>query len=107
MENRDNVNEKEENWLAASIIESQNKLIETQKSAHKFYQIVILVLIAIIFAQSIYHDYKWSEFDTIVVDSGEGGNANYIGNDGDVNNYGEGISPQEKETEQQSETKAN
>lgn len=78
-------------------------LIEGQKKDKKFYKIMIFVLIGIIvlqsgyiLAQSIYHDYKWSEFDTIVVDGGEGGDANYIGNDGDINNYGEGDSTQEK-----------
>lgn len=58
--------------------------------------IIIGILILIIAAQSFYHDYKWSEFDTIVVDSGDGGYANYIGNDGDIN-YGESDSAQEKE----------
>lgn len=70
-------------------------LIEGQKSEKKFYQKIIILLIILIAAQSIYHDYKWSEFDTVVLDS-ESGNASYIGNDGDISNYGKGSSPQEE-----------
>lgn len=91
MENKDNVNEKENGSLVVDLIESQ-------KNDKKFYKIIIIILLVIIFAQGLYHDYKWSQFDTVVVDSGDGGYANYIGNDGDIN-YGEGSSPQEK-TEQ-------
>lgn len=66
-----------------------------------FQWIVIGILIIIIAAQGFYHDYKWSEFDTVVVDSGDGGNANYIGNDGDISNYGESGSTQETESGKQ------
>lgn len=38
---------------------------------------VIVCLIAAIVGISIYHDYKWSLTETVVVDSGDG-NANYI-----------------------------
>lgn len=82
------------------------ELIEGQKKEKKFYKIMIFVLLGIIlvqggfsFAQGLYHNYKWSEFDTIVVDGGEGGDANYIGNDGDINNYGENSSSPEKKPE--------
>lgn len=61
--------------------------------------ILIVVLIVILAGTNIYHIYQWSQFDTIVVDSGDGGNAGYIGNDGDINNYGEGSSPKEEERE--------
>lgn len=73
-------------------------LIEDQKNDKKFYKIIILILMIIILAQGLYHEYQWSQFDTIVVDGGEGGDANYIGNDGDINNYGESGSTQEKKT---------
>lgn len=90
MENRDNAKEKEDNGIAMEIFRTLKRVL--------FFQwIVIGVLILIIAAQSFYHDYKWSEFDTVVVDSGDGGNAGYVGNDGDVNNYGEGSSPQKEE----------
>lgn len=71
-------------------------LIESQKNDKKFYKFIILILMLIILAQGLYHEYQWSQFDTIVVDGGEGGDANYIGNDGDINNYGEGNGAQEK-----------
>lgn len=80
----------EENFFAG--------LIEDQKNDKKFYKIIILILMLIILAQGLYHEYQWSQFDTIVVDGGEGGDANYIGNDGDINNYGENDSTQEKKT---------
>lgn len=91
MENRDNVKEKENDNLVAD-------LIEGQKNDKKFYKIIILILLGIILVQGLYHEYQWSQFDTIVVDGGEGGDANYIGNDGDINNYGEGNGTQEKKT---------
>lgn len=59
--------------------------------------IIVVLLILAIVGQGIYHDYKWSNFDSVIVDSKDGGNANYIGNDGDVNNYGEDSSSQEAE----------
>lgn len=78
----------EENFFAG--------LIESQKNDKKFYKLIILILMFIILAQGLYHEYQWSQFDTIVVDGGEGGDANYIGNDGDINNYGEGNGTQKK-----------
>lgn len=72
-------------------------LIESQKNDKKFYKIIILILIGIIFMQGLYHEHQWSQFDTIVIDGGEGGDANYIGNDGDINNYGESNSAQKEE----------
>lgn len=66
------------------------------KKTIKFQWILIGVLIFLLAATNIYHIYQWSQFDTIVVDSGEGGYANYIGNDGDIN-YGESSSSQEED----------
>lgn len=90
MGDRENVNEKEPRGVAMELL-AERKMIIT------FQWIVIIVLILILAAQSFYHDYKWSEFDTIVIDSNDGGNASYIGNDGDINNYGEGSSAQKEE----------
>ncbi len=42
---------------------------------------VIVVLVLVLAATNIYHIYEWSRFDTIVVDSGDGGNANYVQGD--------------------------
>ncbi len=74
-------------------------LQETKKTIKKQW-ILIIVLIVLLAATNVYHIYQWSQYDTITVDSNDGGNANYIGNDGDVNNYGEDSSAQEKEVEQ-------
>ena len=61
--------------------------------------LLIALLISIVgnIAQGIYHDWKWSQFDTVVVDSGDGGNANYVGgeNTGGIYN-GEGYGPEEE-----------
>lgn len=54
---------------------------------------IIIILIMIVTGISIYHEYKWSSYDAVVVDSKDGGNANYIGRDGDVHN-GESSSTQ-------------
>lgn len=56
------------------------------KKRNDFNQKLIYVLLAIIVAlcialagTNIYHIYQWSQFETVVVDSGEGyGNANYV-----------------------------
>lgn len=61
-----------------------------------FQWIVIGVLIVLLAVTNVYHIYQWSQFDTIVVDSGDGGTANYIGNDGDIHNYGESDSAQKE-----------
>lgn len=42
---------------------------------------IVLLVIALV-GVNIYHNYQWSMFDTIVVDSGDGeGNANYVAGD--------------------------
>ena len=42
---------------------------------------VIGVLIIALAATNFYHVYQWSQFDTIVIDSGDGGNANLVQGD--------------------------
>lgn len=98
MENRDNVNEKEEKGIAMELLGELKNTIRKQ-------WILIVILIILLAGTNIYHIYQWSQFETVVVDSGDGGNAGYIGNDGDINNYGEGSSPQEKEPEKGNEEK--
>lgn len=100
MENKDNVVEKEEKGLAMELLAELKNTIKKQ-------WVLIVILIVLLAGTNIYHIYQWSQFDTVVVDSGDGGNAGYIGNDGDINNYGEGSSPQEETKKQQSETKGN
>ena len=81
----------EEKSIAMEIFQELKNTIRKQ-------WILIIVLIALLAGTNIYHIYQWSQFETVVVDSGDGGNAGYVGNDGDVNNYGEGSSPQEEKS---------
>lgn len=37
--------------------------------------VIILALIVALAGTNLYHIYQWSQFDTIIVDTGEGGNA--------------------------------
>ena len=58
---------------------------------------VIAVLVVALAGTNIYHIYQWSQFDTIVVDSGEGsGNANYVQGDntGGIYNGESGSTPE-------------
>ena len=63
-----------------------SEMYEDLKRATKFREKLIYILLAVIAAlvialagTNIYHIYQWSQFDTVVVDSGEGsGNANYV-----------------------------
>lgn len=90
MENRDNVKEKEDTGIAMELLGELKNTIRKQ-------WIMIVILIVLLAGTNIYHIYQWSQFDTVVVDSGDGGNAGYVGNDGDVNNYGEGSGTQKEE----------
>lgn len=66
-----------------------SEMYEDLKKATKFREKLIYILLAVIAAlvialagTNIYHIYQWSQFDTVVVDSGEGaGNANYVQGD--------------------------
>lgn len=89
MDLKENIPEQGEKGIAMELFSILKKIILIQ-------WIIIGILIALNAAQGIYHDYKWSQFDTISVDGGDGGNAGYVGNDGDVNNYGEGGSTQKE-----------
>lgn len=90
MGNEDKAVDKEQMGIASEIFCELKKTI-------KFQWILIGILIFLLAATNVYHIYQWSQFDTIVVDSGDGGTANYIGNDGDIHNYGESDSAQETE----------
>ena len=78
-----------------------SEMYEDLKKATKFKEKLIYVLLGVIAVlvialagTNIYHIYQWSQFDTIVVDSGEGsGNANYVQGDNTGGIYnGEGSS---------------
>ena len=64
-----------------------------------FLKILVGVLIAALIGTNVYHIYQWSQFETVVVDSGEG-NANYVKGDNQGGIYnGEGNSkmPEERQ----------
>ena len=82
-----------------------SEMYEDLKKATKFREKLIYILLAVIAAlvialagTNIYHIYQWSQFDTVVVDSGEGsGNANYVQGDntgGIYNGESGGTSPE-------------
>lgn len=82
-----------------------SEMYEDLKRATKFREKLIYVLLGVIAvlvvalaATNIYHIYQWSQFDAVVVDSGEGsGNANYVQGDNTGGIYnGEGGSTQEE-----------
>lgn len=54
---------------------------------------VIIVCIALLFVSNMAWLYAWNQYEYvdegIDISTDGGGNANYIGNDGDINNYGE------------------
>ena len=66
-----------------------SEMYEELKKATKFREKLIYILLGVIAVlvvalagTNIYHIYQWSQFDTVVVDSGEGaGNANYVQGD--------------------------
>lgn len=86
-----------------------SEMYEDLKRANQFKEKLIITLLCVIgvlvialAGTNIYHIYQWSQFDTVVVDSGEGdGNANYVQGDntGGIFN-GEGYG-QAQEGEQQ------
>ena len=73
-----------------------SEMYEDLKKATKFREKLIYILLGVIAVlvvalavTNIYHIYQWSQFDTIVVDSGDGsGNANLVQGDvgGDILN---------------------
>lgn len=92
----------EDKNLAPLASEMYNDLKETNRFLRKTLIaafIVIGVLVVALAFTNWYHIYQWSQFETVVVDTGEGGgNANYVQGDntGGIFN-GEGYStPEEK-----------
>lgn len=60
--------------------------------------VAVILLIIALAGTNLYHIHQWSQFDTIVVDSGEGsGNANYVQGDntGGIYNGQSGSAPEE------------
>lgn len=82
-----------------------SEMYEELKKATKFREKLIYILLGVIAVlvvalagTNIYHIYQWSQFETVVVDSGEGaGNANYVQGDntgGIYNGEGSSTSPE-------------
>lgn len=68
--------------------------------------IALVVSVVLVFISNAIWLWAWMQYDytseEIIVDSNDGGNANYIGQNGDINNYGESYSPSENsETQEQ------
>lgn len=63
---------------------------------------VIVILVLALAGTNVYHIYEWSQFDTIVVDSGTSGNANLVQSDntGGIINNGENSSSPAEEGQQ-------
>lgn len=85
------------------------------KRANQFKENVIIWLCVIIIAlvagmgiQAWYHIHMWSQFDTVVVDTGEGGgNANYVqgDNQGGIYNNGESSGQEEEKGQEQGDAR--
>jgi hypothetical protein len=74
-------------------LKEQNKI--SDKHNIRLVWIIVGVILCLV-GLSVYHEYQWSQYDKVVVDSKDGGNANYIGRDGDVHN-GESSSDETQE----------
>lgn len=88
--------------LASEMYRELKRANQFKEKVIKWLCIIIGVLIVAMGFQAWYHIHMWSQFDTVVVDTGEGGgNANYVqgDNQGGIFNNGEG-SGQEEESEQ-------
>ena len=65
--------------LAAEIYQDLKKANQFKERLICCLLIVIGALVFALAATNIYHIYQWSQFETVVVDSGDGyGNANYV-----------------------------
>lgn len=75
--------------LASEMYEDLKKATSFREKIIYILLIVVGVLVIALAATNIYHIHQWSQFDTIVVDSGDGnGNANLVQGDvgGDILN---------------------
>ena len=75
--------------LASEMYEDLKKATKFREKLIYILLVVIAVLVVALAGTNIYYIYQWSQFDTIVVDSGDGsGNANLVQGDvgGDILN---------------------
>ena len=94
--------------LASEMYEDLKKATRFREKIIYILLIVVGVLVIALAATNIYHIHQWSQFDTIVVDSGEGnGNANLVQGDvgGDIlNGENRGESTQDGTVERDAST---
>ena len=71
--------------------------LESAQARHerttKRFIIALIAVVVMLFASNIFWVYEWTQYDyetgeDISLDAGDGGNANYVGNDEDITNYG-------------------
>lgn len=55
-----------------------SEIYKDLKATIKFLKVLVVLLVLVIATMSIYHDYQWSRFDSVIIDTGEGP-ANYVG----------------------------
>ena len=89
--------------LASEIYKDLKESITFQKKVIKWMAIIIAVLVVALSVTNLYHIYQWSQFDAVVIDTGEGnGNANYVGGEntgGIYNGESGGAQAQERQVE--------
>lgn len=67
--------------LASEIYKDLKASIAFKERVIKWMALIIAILVLALSVTNIYHIYQWSQFDTYVVDSGDGGNANLVQGD--------------------------
>lgn len=85
--------------LASEMYRELKKANEFKNTLLVWLCAIILALVLALGIVSGYHIYMWSQFDTVVVDTGEGGgNANYVqgDNQGGIFNNGESSGQEEE-----------
>ena len=79
----------ENKTLASEMYEDLKKATKFREKIIYFLLGVVCALILALVGTNLYHIHQWSQFETVVVDSGDGGgNANYVQGDntGGINN---------------------
>lgn len=85
--------------LASEMYRELKRANQFKERVIKWLCVIIGILVIAMGIQAGYHIYMWSQFDTVVVDTGEGGgNANYVqgDNQGGIYNNGESSSSEEE-----------
>ena len=90
--------DEEKTPLASEMYEDLKKATRFREKLIYILLVVIAILVVALAGTNIYHIHQWSQFETVVVDSGEGsGNANYVQGDntgGIYNGEGSSTSPE-------------